>query len=348
MIVYIIFYIIIFLLSFKIQKKKWDVYDILFLGIIILFSGLRYGIGSDYILYESSYQLGTSIENALQSRTGIGYTLLTYFFNTKLNLNYQAWIFIVSFCTNFLIYSFMKKHSERPGLVMLIYIALGFYAFSLNGFRQSIATMFVIYGLNYLQRKKKIKCLIFYLIGFSIHSISLLSILVFSFLYLKPKLKIRPLYVLIISLIGFILYDFLYLKIVGGMDAYQMYYDTANEYKSGVGTYLNVLFYIVIYTFIMITNMKKIEDYNGNNNLYFKIATIGIIINIFSIKNWLFNRVALQFLIFITFILASYYEIQDFRKKRLESLIFYTVIFIYYIMNVVSFNGILPYQSVIF
>lgn len=348
MIVYIIFYLIIFLLSFKIQKKKWELRDVLFLGIIILFSGLRYGIGSDYILYEAGYERSTNIDNFFNSRTGFGYELLTYFFYTKLNLNYQVWIFVVSFLTNLLIYSFMKKKSERPGLAMLIYIALGFYTFSFNGFRQSLAMILIIYGLGYLQEHKKIKCIICYLLGFSIHSISLLGIIVFTLLYLRPKIKIKPLYVFMISIIGFVLYDYLFSKIVGGLEGYEMYFNTANKYVSGIGTYINALFYLVIYIFIMLPNRKKIEDYNDNNSLYFKITTIGIIINIFSIKNWLFNRVALQLLIFITFILSSYYEVQDFRNRKLESFIFYSLIFIYYIMNVMSFNGVLPYQSILF
>ncbi len=348
MVIYIIFYFIIFVLSFKIQKKKWNFYDVLFLGIIILFSGLRYGIGSDYKLYESLYKVATNVNIALSSRTGIGYTYLTYLTNMKLGLTYPVLIFLISFLTNLLIYKFIKKNAERPGLTMLIFIALGFYSFTFNGFRQGLSTILVIYGFGCMKDKKKIKGLICYILGFLIHSISLLPIFVFTILELKPKANIKPRYVFLIILIGMIIYETLFVKIVGGLKGYSMYLVTETKYKSGIGTCINVLFYLCIYVLLILPNVKAIKEYNENNSLFLNISIIGIIINTFSLKNWLFNRVAYPFLIFVIFILADYYEVKEFRKKRLESLAFYTTIFIYYIVNTVSFNGIVPYDCILF
>lgn len=346
MLIYILFYLIIFLLSFKIQKKKWGIFDFVFLGLMVLIAGLRYGIGTDYNHYRNLYDIANTLDYAIDSRTGIGYFSLTYLFNIKLHLGFPIFIFAVSFITNFFIYRFAKENAERPGLVMVIYVALGFYTFSFNGFRQSLATAFAIYGLGYLLKKKKIRGIIFYGIGALIHSIALVPIIGFTIMAIKPKIKIRSIYAFVVIIAAFILYDVLYPIIVSNIQGYNLYVITADQYAAGIGTYINVLFYIFIYFFIICSNREKLKKYSENNAYFIKLTTLGIVINLFATKNWLFNRVAYPFLIFTTFVLASYYDLLAQKNDKTKCTIFHIAIMVYFIANIISFNDVVPYKSI--
>ena len=95
MIIYIVFYIVVFLLSFKISKEKFNIYDVVLLTIIILFSGLR-SAGLDYFLYKNIFNSNFLLE----SRTGIGFSYLMYIVKEIFNWKYQGLIFIISLLTN--------------------------------------------------------------------------------------------------------------------------------------------------------------------------------------------------------------------------------------------------------
>lgn len=345
MIPYIIFYFIIFLLSFKIKKEKYTVYDFLLLTIMIGFSGIRYGIGTDYVSYEGVFNYFSSDSITLmQGRTGIGFSYLMYFVKYILHMNFQFVIVLCSFFTNLLIYRFIKRNSEQPGRAILIYISLGFYTLSFNMFRQMLSIAFILTGFESLKRGKKIFAIILYLIALFIHSSAIIAIIVLTCLYffIKKRFKLWP--ILAGATIFLVFYNTLYYNILSNFDGFEIY--ATKEYLPGVGTYINVAVYFVLYIiFIHFTkkNFKNTEE----KNLQLNAATIGLGIVTLELKNFLFVRIATPFIIFFPILIAESYEIYNFRKKRLESLIFYSCLFVYFLVYTNSFGEVVPYTTVL-
>lgn len=333
---FIIVYFLIFLLSFKIKKDKFDVYDLLLLLILILFSGLR-EVGLDYHLYNKIYNANFSLE----SRTGIGYTYLMYFFKYIIHLDFQHLIFFISTFTILPIYYFFKKCSDRPGLSILIFVSLGFYTTSFNMFRQSCSIAFVLLGSLFLQKNNKIKCIICFLISFLLHSSSTIAILCYLITYVFKNIRFKFKYMLPISLVALLLYDRLFNLIITLSDSYSMY--SSYDAVPGIGTYINVTLYLLFTIFLLI---PKFANNNSKNYHLYNLFLIGVSIMILEFKNYLFFRIAFYFTILICLLLPIFYKEHNLRNKKLESLLFYIFLFIYFLVYINSFDGVVPYMSV--
>ena len=338
MIVYSILFIVIALISRKVVKDKFQFKDFIILAILILFSGMRQ-VGLDYKLYNTIYD--SNFE--LTSRTGIGFTYLMYFFKYDLSLDFQWLIFFISFFTNLLIYYYIKKKSDNPGLSIILYVGLGFYTTSFNMFRQSLSIALVLFSSCFEWKNRKIlkiSCIIF---AFVIHSSSLIASFLYTVFELLKKKKIPVCAALIIPLFGIAFYDNLFSYIIGSLDGYSMYlnYDSS----PGIGTYMNVILYVLIgFILILPTIKKKIEKSNSHNYKLYNLLLIGLCIMLLEVKNFLFFRIAFYFTISIVILLADYYKERRFRYKKEYSLLFYVCIFIYFLTYVYSFDGVLPYK----
>lgn len=344
MIPYILLFLVVFLFSNRIRKEKWMLRDIILLGILILFSGLRYGIGVDYPLYETIYSSSyySDVSIIASSRTGIGFSYLMILSN-KIGLNFPAFIFLCSLVTIIGIYVFFKKYSIKPGLAILIYISLGFYTASFNGFRQQLGLSLALIGLMFFREKKYIYSIVLFVISFVVHSSLLISIIVYILIERK-KIKIRPIVLYGIFLIAYIFYDHLFSSIIVNIDSYSGYLD----YDSipGVGTFLMVFLYIFVTIVFIFRNRKILSNINQYGSRYINYLLVGTAIMILQLKNWLFVRLVVDFTIFMPLLLAELYSVKI-NKERSLQLIFFTLLFIYYVLYINSFGGVVPYNSIL-
>ena len=345
MIPYLIIYFIVLLASNKIQSKKWTKLDFLILLLLICMAGFRFMIGTDYDLYSRMFEQ-LSLATVNDSRTGLGYNLIALQFK-NFGFNFQSFIFICALITNTFVYIFLKNNSKKPGLSLLMYLAFGFYTFSFNGFRQALSMSFFLFG--YTNRKKNHFILmgISYLTSFFIHSISGLGIIIIIALDLLPNIQIYFKKILPYIVFVYIFFDKIFLAIISNSSGYSYYQDSSEEYMAGIGTMLRVLQYLAIYFLVFYTysrQKKTIEQETTNNDL--KLAKIGTLIMIFSLKNWLIYRLSLQFLIFNCLHIVKIYEIKIINVKKIQNLLFHTMLLIIYILNIISFDGVFPYQSI--
>lgn len=345
MIPYVLVYFIVGLFSKKIKKDKWSIFDFLILIILIAFAGFRFGIGTDYSLYEIIYKNSYNLSSSVTNRTGYGFSIICNYFNT-IGISYKTFIFLCSFITVLAFYLFFKKNSNNPGLSILLYLSLGFYTSSFNGFRQMLSIAFLLIGVLLMQKNKKFLSVISYLISFSIHSSSLLAIIIYN-IFLKFKAikvdfkKVFPLFFLV-----FLLYNSLFYKIIVMFSDYSIYLDY--ESTAGIGTYLIVFTYIFVFTMFIYPNRKEISSANKNGYFFINLLTIGICIMLIQLRSWLFARLAIYFTIFAPINLAEYYQLKNIKHQKINSLIFYVAIFIYYLVYVYSFGGVYPYNSIFF
>lgn len=334
MVAYIIFYMIVLVLTSKIKKDKFSIYDVILLTVLILFSGLRC-VGLDYKLY--SYNFNNLV--SLESRTGIGFSYIMYLFKYVMKLDYQSLIFTISMITNINFYYFFKKKSENPAMAILVYISLGFYTTSFNMFRQSLSISMVLIGSLLFDNKKYVKSVLVYTAAFLIHSSSLIAIVTYTVMKLFRTKKIKFKYVFALSTIAILLYDKFFYTVITLINGYSMYstYDTT----PGIGTYINVFCYLFFAIFFFIPIHNKKEE---NDNYIYNLFLIGLGIMLIEVKNFLFFRIAFYFTILSPLILTTMYNEHNFKNRKLEKLMYYSCLFVYFLVYIYSFDGVVPYN----
>lgn len=334
MIAYIVFYIIIFLLASQIKKDKFTVFDVLLISVIVLFSGLRC-VGLDYTLYSYNFNYMTDIE----SRTGIGFSYIMYWFKFVLNWNYQSLIFMISLITNINFYYFFKKKSENPAMAILVFISLGFYTTSFNMFRQSLSISLVLIGSLFFDEKKYIKSIGIYLGAFFIHSSSLIAIVVYTAIKFIKNKKLKFRYIFALSILAILLYDKIFYNVIALLDGYSMY--STYDSTPGIGTYINVFCYLFLTVFFIIPaySKRKIDDY-----YIYNLFLIGLGIMLIEVKNFLFFRIAFYFTILTPIMLTTIYNEHNFKNRKIEKSIYYICLFVYFMVYIYSFDGVVPYN----
>lgn len=345
MIPYIIFYIVVFLLSFKIKKNKFSIFDVLMLLILILFSALRYGIGTDYHMYHGIYKNFNTIEESATSRTGIAYSYLMYFFKNILMLDYQYIIAFTAIVTIICFYYFFKKNSEHPGKSILFYVSIGLYVSAFNGFRQNMSIALALVGLTLYKNNKKAIALPLVITAALLHSSTLFLILSYYIFCIK-KVSIKPQITFIISVLLFFSYDMIFPIIIGLFNSYSGYIETSFSTTPGIGTYMMVLVYYFLY-YIMFQHYKS--DFSEKEKSYLNIFSVAICSMSLQLHNWMFSRILDIFIAFVPILLSSvYFNILKNKNGRTYSLLFHASAFAYYLVYVYSFGEVVPYTNIMF
>lgn len=165
----------------------------LFCSILILSSCLRYGIGTDYFLYQRLFN-GTSFSwESVDARF-----LFKFFIDlfNKLHLPFQLFVSFFAIVSLLLLFIVIFRKSMNPYLSVAIFLGSSLYSFSLSGFRQFAAIILVLYSAYiYTESDTKLKnnkliSLLFILIALGIHMTALPATIILYLIYLwKPSIK---------------------------------------------------------------------------------------------------------------------------------------------------------------
>lgn len=340
MIPYIVFIVVIFLLLCKVKKEKYNLYDMIVILILILFSGLRYGIGTDYILYEKMY-----LNNSLAvSRTGNGYYYLSLLLFEIFPNSAFPLFFLISLITCIGLYIFCRKNSINPALSIFLFITLGYYTTSFNIFRQMLSVSLFLLGYTYFDTKK-IMSFIFLVLSTLMHNVAVIAIIVLIFVKIYKKI-INTKLILIAGLIGFILYSYVFPIVINKVPSLSIYLNQTS-YQSGVGTYLMILVYFIFFIVICM-NKKRIVNLSEKNKEFINLFSLGFIIMIFGMKNILFMRLSYYLNIFIILLIPELYNLYKLKNKKVEKLMLYSCFILYFIIFVYSFGEVVPYKTILF
>ena len=161
-----------------IDKRKMHREKLMFASMIlpILVSACRYGIGTDYF-YTYIPQFNAIVRGE-KSYYEIGF----YILNKGIALfteNAQWLIVICSILTIGICYRQIFKESESYALSICLFYLSFFYFISLNNVRQSLASAFLLIGIEKFIYGEKIKFIFWVLIASSLHRVSLVFLVLF-------------------------------------------------------------------------------------------------------------------------------------------------------------------------
>jgi len=339
MVVYSVFITLVLILysQYCFSKDKIVKYissNILFL-IVLLFLGLRKGIGIDYSHYEHAFQAIKIGEKMYLSEP------IYYIFNKVFSLiNYESMIFFVAFLSVYY-FSISLNTNNR-----ILYIPLAIFLLYIPSFtlmRQVLAIVHVIYGFSVDDDKHRFKWLI---IASLIHkSMWILTILYFICKYVKISWH----FVLIFCFVFMIIFTFSnmglgLLEIILKYTPYAYYLNTIHlltKRHVGILTILQLGYELSFFIY----NKSSLKNRNNSFvNLLFMFMICSEI-------------VGLRILIFatrVTFIFYPAFFIEVQKKQKRYKLFEYSGLFLAFLVaigkliNTGHWDNVVPYSSLLF
>lgn len=333
-------YIIIF--SKQINIKKFNIFDFVLITIMIFICGFRKNVGTDFLLYSRMYN-----NISIFPRVEIGFKYLINFMS-GMGLSSFWFFFLTSSLTILIVYYIIKKISDKPSESLFLFITLGYFSLQFNIIRQCLAIAVSLYSIKFIIKKDFFKYFVCILMASLFHTTALIM---FPF-YFISKINIskkRCVEILIILFIVSLMYNQIICLIVRYFPTYEVYL-TINNYTydaAGVGSYLIILFNLLLFSVILI-NKSKLVKYNKNNNIYINMILFSFFYYFLSLNNTVMIRPGYYLSISFIFILPDLYQVNKKKLNDKNSIIFVVIFIIYYLFHILFFNNMLPYNNVLF
>lgn len=323
---YVVLYLIIlyfYSLSFFFKKNKLFV-SIIFV-ILIIFSGLRYYIGTDYPMYMSIFNyIKNDIYNFEVIRMEKGYYYLVKIISL-IGGTQQLVFLICAIITNYTIYKVICRDSVAPLLSTMIYFLVGaYYSASFNLVRQVLAISFFLFSISELKRNNNKKFIIFICLGSLFHKSCLILLPIIFF----PYLKINRICKIIILFFAIIFNEFLpKLYILFGYGTY-----IKLNYKATTN-FITLFFFLVITLGIEYYGKDlKLDNLEKNFNFAVIVLVTTIFINekTFPSMNQVFVRMSSYLFFYYIILIPKLLLFLQKKYSRLILIIFFIAISILY------------------
>lgn len=153
-------------------------------------------VGADWTSYVYTYQRIVNMSwqqifdsVSFLSGSELGYTILNKLISL-ISENPQALVIVLALIVFPVQFVLIYKYSDRPGLSLLVYVAMDGFEFGYTYLRQACAYTFIIFSFKYIRERKFLKFFVFVFIAFLFHRSAIL-VIPFYFLYdLKLDRKI--------------------------------------------------------------------------------------------------------------------------------------------------------------
>lgn len=177
--------------------------------VLILVSGLRYYVGTDFGGYYKRYgTYANELWDRLKTLDEPGYAIICSIARFILDDGWMS-IFLSSLLITGLILLVAFKHSDTLFLTLAFYIFLGCWHGSFNGTRQYLATAFVFGGLPFLLDRKFIKYCIMVFLAFLCHKSAMIMVFLYFVVYREINFK-NFLITILVTWIVSIAYEYLF------------------------------------------------------------------------------------------------------------------------------------------
>lgn len=327
------------------QEGRWVL--IAMTVILILFAGLRNGVGSDYGIYEWLFgvYMDKPIWETLFEEEGFfwGISSILGFFTKDVLICY----IVTTAVTVTLIIKLVSKYSINFSLSMFLYLAMMDYFNAFNGIRQWFAAAIIIAGFPLLLENKKWKYCLVILFAYFFHN-SAIVVLPFVFiLHWKPRAG--KTYILYLAIFAF------FFAFPGATNAilefiapenYKKYFN--QEWDDGVNIIRVVVYALpVVLTRIFYDKITENESEKPLIDLLINLSTIHFMIYVLGTRNTTLARIGVYFSIYNVLLIP--YLLRVFKgESRLTAKVLIMLCFFAYLYLLLPVDSnLLPYRSVL-
>ncbi|MBR6737918.1 MAG: EpsG family protein [Clostridia bacterium] len=299
--------------------------------VLILYAGLRTpsysGDVESYVNKFNTYKLFSfnEIINLYSANTKnpsfhfLGWLFSRVFDSAQLWLAFIGAVYVI--CTIHVIF----KESESPLLSVIVLLALGYFAFTLSGLRQSMAMSFTMLAYFPAKNRKIFKFVLLVLIASLFHLSALIFLLVYPFA--NKKLGWSHFIVGCVAFVAFFFFQGQIRRIIANLleDSYLGGY--ADRYVTI--TMSGLIIQVAIFIFNLFY-YKKVINKNGKAKILYNLAFFGIIFQLFASMIAEMFRISMYFSVFNILLIPLSLSVENNKKiKNVLSILIYATLFVY-------------------
>ncbi len=233
----------------------------------------------------------------------------------------------------------IKKYSQEIFLGLLIFITFRFSDFYLNAMRQGFSIAIVMYSIKYIFEKKPVHFVITVLIASLFHNSALFFLFAYPLQYIqlqKMKWMLLVLFILVFLTKGW-LYNYVFKSLVAESGQYGMYANVESDHG---------ILYLSLYTvtfLICAFFMRRFEN-NRTFNILFNLVYVGLLLQVITLKNVGFARIAVYYTQYFVLIVPMLYKqmVKDYGETK--SFAFWSIFVIGLYIAGGPAPGVVPYK----
>ncbi|OEF99787.1 hypothetical protein BHF71_01015 [Vulcanibacillus modesticaldus] len=337
----LIVYSIALIIKTKSLTKKWTVLDIFILLVLIIFSGIRFNVGTDYGMYYHIYNTYISkvfsLKDYYSTKQEFGYYLLSWITKNISSSSYG--IFWTSAIITYIpIYSRIKKESKNFTFSILLFILLGFYTGAFNIIRQWIAIAINFYANQYIEENRK-KFVLLNIIGSFFHSTSIIAMLIQLVVKkIKPTFKFFV-FIIVLGIISTIIFErmsFIFSMLDNLNPRYINYFESR---PAGKGLKLLFVLRIIIILFVLILTKKTEYQYDKT------LLIVSSFFMIIGFTNVFIARIEYYFSIVLVLLLPNILTQMEKKERLLYQYCFTVVFLVVFILSLMYYSDLIPYKT---
>lgn len=346
---YFMVLIIITLIALISKKKRGRLIfsDYIIISILIIFSSIRYMVGTDYTLYYNLYSRIIDIGplKAIEyNNVEIGYAIFNYLTYLIFRSRF-AIFFTVSIVIVVCFIKFIRNNSNNFLISLSFFYCFSFYTNSMNVQRQYLATSILLLAVCFYCKRKYFIAIISSVLAILFHRTAIIFIIVF--LIVKKIDFNRKIYKILwcIGLISTLFYE----KIVNLLSViipkYQLYEN--KSFDPGIGTYLTSFIFIISAHYVV--KLIRENKLQTSHILFGKLFIYGLPFYLLSIKSFLIMRIAMQYFgVYLIILLPEFFITFKTNQRILIEYIYIMTLLVWFVIYLYSQNGVLPYQIIDF
>ncbi|ALZ99139.1 EpsG family protein [Corynebacterium glutamicum] len=322
------------------RRKLQGIFSILMgFVLIIVLARRNSSVGVDVSLYLYYWNLAESHSLEEITRFEPSFNILTEF-SRQISDSPHFFLCVVALLSIAPISWVIYKDSAQPLTSWLIYICLGFYAFTFSGLRQAIAYGFTVLSLHFIRKKQPLIFVALVILAWSFHSSALLFLPAYWVYWYR------------VNRTGIILY-LISLPVVFALRIPIFAWFTTNFYTeydistSSSFTWLSISSGIVLFGWALLKSSEQEKPPSTDTNELaglLQIATIGITFMLFASVGTNVMRVADYYYIFIIFAIPKAFSLYKESYHAFIKIYFVAGLIVIYVLRMLdSPYGTVPY-----
>lgn len=314
---------------------------------LTLISGLRFFVGTDYLIYVAMYADIRAHGLMVQSLGSIevGYRFISWLFG-QVFVSPFAFLFVVALFTQVGMIMCLRRHAEIFWMSCVLYIMIMTYYSTFNIIRQTIAATIVFIGHRYIVSNHFKKYLLVVLIGSLFHSSSLVMIPVYFLANSKAWSK-RITISFFATIILWGMFPYWSSSIMGLLaeSSYSSYTDGVSKGENGANMIrMAVSFMPALLGFMF---RKRLVEKFPEINIAINMVALKFFIMLFSMKDMYFARLGVFMQAYLFLLLPCVVKIFDDKKTQfLFGAVLMVMFGLHHYLLLPTEGSVVPYRTI--
>lgn len=324
------------------HARRWTLFDLLAVSVLIAFSGLRYQVGTDYPTYElvfNSMDPGDWARGISDSTQEIGYTLLMLVIK-MFSDDSKALFWVAAVLTVLPIYHGIKRLSADPGFAVALFVAFE-YTSSFNAMRQYISISLVFLAWTYLG-KKNVVFWVLSAIALTFHMTAILAIIVMVMVRnWRPSLR-TTLFFLAAALAtaAMVRTTPFFASLLDVLNPrYGKYLDSG---QAGLGSYLAILAYVALLVLVVFVDGRNVPMNRLESQLTVLLVA-GVALMVVGTQALVLSRLAGYFTIFAILLVPN--RVAKMQERVVVTPLVLLGAAVYFALGIQNYGDVIPYKT---